>query len=150
MFVYWQGWSHHFQFDGIHRDLVNRFGVSVSQMRVNVRVIVLSATFNNISVISWWSALLLEETGVPGEIHRHAASHWQTLSHTVISSIWQTTGMIKTCLYLIWKKYILIIFYVPFSDAQCLFSTNKYFYPAMTAFTDQYSLPNIFFDIGQL
>jgi hypothetical protein len=26
----------------------------------------------------------------------------------------------------------------------------KYIYPAMTAFTDQYSLPNIFFDIGQL
>jgi hypothetical protein len=24
------------------------------------------------------------------------------------------------------------------------------FYPAMTAFTDQYSLPDIFFDIGQL
>ena len=24
------------------------------------------------------------------------------------------------------------------------------FYPAMTAFTDQHSLPNIFFDIGQL
>ena len=24
------------------------------------------------------------------------------------------------------------------------------FYPAMTAFTDQYSLPNNFFDIGQL
>jgi hypothetical protein len=27
---------------------------------------------------------------------------------------------------------------------------NMRFYPAMTAFTDQYSLPNIFFDIGQL
>ena len=27
---------------------------------------------------------------------------------------------------------------------------SKVFYPAMTAFTDQYSLPNIFFDIGQL
>jgi hypothetical protein len=27
---------------------------------------------------------------------------------------------------------------------------NIPFYPAMTAFTDQYSLPNIFFDIGQL
>ena len=27
---------------------------------------------------------------------------------------------------------------------------HKVFYPAMTAFTDQYSLPNIFFDIGQL
>ena len=27
---------------------------------------------------------------------------------------------------------------------------DKTFYPAMTAFTDQYSLSNIFFDIGQL
>jgi hypothetical protein len=27
---------------------------------------------------------------------------------------------------------------------------KKEIYPAMTAFTDQYSLPNIFFDIGQL
>ena len=27
---------------------------------------------------------------------------------------------------------------------------NMRFYPAMTTFTDQYSLPNIFFDIGQL
>jgi hypothetical protein len=30
------------------------------------------------------------------------------------------------------------------------YRTNKTIYPAMTAFTDQYSLPNIFFDIGQL
>jgi hypothetical protein len=28
---------------------------------------VFSATFNNISVILWWSVLLMEETGVPGE-----------------------------------------------------------------------------------
>ena len=28
---------------------------------------VLNATFNNISVISWQSVLLVEETGVPGE-----------------------------------------------------------------------------------
>ena len=34
-----------------------------------------NATFNNISVISWWSVLLVEETGVPGENHRLAASH---------------------------------------------------------------------------
>ena len=27
---------------------------------------------------------------------------------------------------------------------------DKSIYPAMTAFTDQYSLPNIFLDIGQL
>jgi hypothetical protein len=34
-----------------------------------------NATFNNISVISWMSDLLVEETGVPRENHRHAASH---------------------------------------------------------------------------
>jgi hypothetical protein len=28
---------------------------------------VFNATFNNISVISWWSILLVKETGVPGE-----------------------------------------------------------------------------------
>jgi hypothetical protein len=28
---------------------------------------VFNTTFNNISVISWWSVLLVEESGVPGE-----------------------------------------------------------------------------------
>jgi len=28
------------------------------------------ATFNHISVISWWSVLLVEETGVPRENYR--------------------------------------------------------------------------------
>jgi hypothetical protein len=36
---------------------------------------VFNATFNNISVISWWSVLLVEETGGPGENHRPAESH---------------------------------------------------------------------------
>ena len=31
-----------------------------------VRVMVFNATFNNISAISWWSVLLVEETRVPG------------------------------------------------------------------------------------
>ena len=44
---------------------------------------VFNATFNNISVISWQSVLLV----VPGEIYQPAASHWQTLSHNVVSSI---------------------------------------------------------------
>jgi hypothetical protein len=44
---------------------------------------VLSATFNNVSVISWLSVLLVEETGVPGENNRPVASHRQTLSHNV-------------------------------------------------------------------
>ena len=43
------------------------------------------ATFNNISVISWRSVLLMEETGVSGENHRPATSHWQTVSHNVVS-----------------------------------------------------------------
>jgi len=33
------------------------------------------ATFNNISVISWRSDLLVKEAGVHGENHRHVASH---------------------------------------------------------------------------
>jgi hypothetical protein len=36
---------------------------------------VFNATFNNISVISWWSVVLVEETGIPGENHRLIASH---------------------------------------------------------------------------
>jgi hypothetical protein len=40
-----------------------------------VRVMVFNTTFNNISVISWRQVLLVEETGVPGENHRPAASH---------------------------------------------------------------------------
>ena len=34
-----------------------------------------NAPFNNISVISWQSVLLVEETRVPGENHRPVASH---------------------------------------------------------------------------
>ena len=36
---------------------------------------VFHATFNNITVISWRSVLLVEETGVPGDNHRPVASH---------------------------------------------------------------------------
>ena len=38
-------------------------------------VMVFNDTFNDISVISWWSVLLLGETGVPGENHPHVASY---------------------------------------------------------------------------
>ena len=37
-------------------------------------VMVFNATFNNISVISWLSILLVEKTGVPEENHQPAAS----------------------------------------------------------------------------
>jgi hypothetical protein len=48
--------------------------------------VVFNADFNNISVISWRSVLLMEETRVTGENHRPVASHWQTLSHNAVSS----------------------------------------------------------------
>jgi hypothetical protein len=48
--------------------------------------LVFNATFNNISVISWLSVLMVEETGVPGENYRPATSHRQTLSYNVVSS----------------------------------------------------------------
>ena len=48
---------------------------------------VFNVTFNNISVVSWRSSLLVEETGVPGENNRPATSHRQALSHNVVSSI---------------------------------------------------------------
>ena len=49
-------------------------------------VMVFNATFNTISVISWRSVLLVEETGVPGENHRTATRHWQTLSRNASST----------------------------------------------------------------
>jgi hypothetical protein len=39
-----------------------------------------NATFNNISV------LLVEETGIPGEIHRPVTSLWQIVLLNVVSS----------------------------------------------------------------
>ena len=53
---------------------------------------VLNATFNNISVISWPLVLLVEETRVPGENHRPVPSYWQTWSHNVVSSTPRLSG----------------------------------------------------------
>jgi len=68
-------------------------------------VMVFNATFNTISVISWRSVLLVEETGVPEENHRPAASQWQTLSHNVVSSTprlsWIRTHNVVICTYCI-------------------------------------------------
>jgi hypothetical protein len=38
-------------------------------MILGLGVTVFYTTFNNISAISWWSVLLVEETGAPGENH---------------------------------------------------------------------------------
>jgi hypothetical protein len=45
---------------------------------------VFNTTFNNISIISWWSVLLVEETGGPWENHRPVASQWQNSCHIML------------------------------------------------------------------
>ena len=59
--------------------------ILVINVRVMVRVVVFNATFNHISVISWRSVLLVEETGGHGENHGPVDSHCQSLSHNVVS-----------------------------------------------------------------
>ena len=49
-----------------------------------------NATFNNISIILWWSVLLVEETG---ENHPPAANDRQTLSHKVVLSTPRLNGI---------------------------------------------------------
>jgi hypothetical protein len=60
---------------------------------IRVRVMLFNATFNNISVRSWRSVLLVEETGVPGENQRPPASNWQILSHNVVSRTPRRSGI---------------------------------------------------------
>ena len=44
------------------------------------------STIFNIQLYCGGQFLLVEETAVPGENHHPVASHWQTLSHNVVSS----------------------------------------------------------------
>ena len=54
---------------------------------------VFNATFNNSPVVMWWSVLLAEETEVPGDNHRPAASYWQASSNNVVSSTSRLSGI---------------------------------------------------------
>jgi hypothetical protein len=56
-----------FQIDRIHSVFLTTWVYRHSCIWVGVRVMVFNATFNHISAISWRSALLVEETAVPGE-----------------------------------------------------------------------------------
>ena len=71
----------------------NRSKVQSKNHRKRVRIMVVNANFNNISIISWRTVLLVGKTGVPGENHRPVTSHWQTLSHNVVSSIPHLSGI---------------------------------------------------------
>jgi hypothetical protein len=57
--------------------LIPRACISIIEppSKTRVRIMLVNVTFNNISVISLQSVLLVEETGVPRETHRPAASH---------------------------------------------------------------------------
>jgi hypothetical protein len=66
---------------------------------------VFNAPFNNISVISstWQSVLLVEK---PGENHWPAASHWQTLSHNVVSSTPKEEFFIVSVILVVRLKFV--------------------------------------------
>jgi len=59
-------------------------------------VMMLNATFNDISVISLRSVLLVEETRVLGENHRSAAGHWHTFYHITLYRIHLTMSGNRT------------------------------------------------------
>ena len=61
---------------------------------LRIRVMVFNATFNNISVISWWSVLSVEEAGVSGENHRPVSSHHSIKSITKLHIFKQKGGVI--------------------------------------------------------
>jgi hypothetical protein len=42
--------------------------IGIKQTKTTIFFMVFNATFNNISVISWWSVLLVEETEDPDKI----------------------------------------------------------------------------------
>ena len=72
-----------FQISKINQDLLI-FGMQELYCTVNyigVRVMVFNANFNNISVISWHSVLLVEETGVSVENHRPLSQVTYKLYH---------------------------------------------------------------------
>jgi hypothetical protein len=61
---------------------------------------VFNATYNNISAMSWWSILLVEETGGPGETgvpgepeYPEKTTDLPTSSHNVVSSIHRLSGI---------------------------------------------------------
>ena len=65
----------------VHHPISNSFNILIICknnryiFQASVMVMVFNPTFNNITAISWRSALLVEETGVSGKDHRSPASH---------------------------------------------------------------------------
>jgi hypothetical protein len=56
-------------------DVVKQKGQIVALVGTDDGYLIKETTFNNISVISWQSVLLMEKSGVPGENNQPVASH---------------------------------------------------------------------------
>ena len=68
--------------------------IKLIHILIMYRFLVSNATFNNISIISWRSAWLVENSEVPGKNYRPTVSQWQTLSYDVLWSIPRLSGII--------------------------------------------------------
>jgi hypothetical protein len=86
---------------------------------------VFNATFNNISVISWRSVLLVEETGVPGDINFYFSlvlywisdqTHGQYTSICIVKEPYEVIDIL--CLQLSWKClfWSLMVFNATFNN----------------------------------
>jgi hypothetical protein len=75
LWIFWPYKEHHLNGENTY--------ACVMLVRLSREGMVFSATFNNISILSGRSVLLVEETGVPGETNRSVASYWQTVSYKV-------------------------------------------------------------------
>jgi len=88
--------SYHFSISCYHLNKIFAFCFSQDNPNCTVHwgvgVMVFNATFNDISIISRWSVLLVKETGAPGENHQPAASHWQT--QCIVKQLYQIESLI--------------------------------------------------------
>jgi hypothetical protein len=77
---------------------------------------VFNATFNNISVISWTSVLLMEESGEPGENHRPAAQLCDTgvepQLHTIDVELYLCSSNCKPLVSSYWTPLVLNFIYL--------------------------------------
>jgi hypothetical protein len=104
--------------------MVAAVGCSESEvylMSLWVRVMVFNATFNSTSVISWRS-ILLARTGVHGENHGPAVSHWQTLSHVMLYQV-----------HLVWAGFELTTLVVIGTDCIDIYKSNYHTITTTTA-----------------
>ena len=110
---------------------------------------VFNAPFNNISVISWQSDLLVEETRVHGENYQTAESHRQTLSHNVLLNTPHLRGIQTHNVSGLYSCYFLITIIFLLEGLIChgyqymLLHSSNWAIPDLIVFYDYYPLEAI-------